>query len=106
MGLLQGGQQVNEDIIETLRSIQSSDAACGNLRIAMGLKLAIYEIERLTAERDDARKEVCLWQGLDNGKTSEEVAKVRGWDCFEKPKTEQQKAMDRLAQLDEENGLQ
>jgi hypothetical protein len=96
---------VNEDIIETLRSIQFSDAACGNLRIAMGMKLAIYEIERLTAERDDARKEVCLWQGLDNGKTSEEVAKVRGWDCFERPKTEQQKAMDKLAQLDEELGL-
>jgi uncharacterized protein (DUF3084 family) len=41
---------VNEDIIETLRSIQCSDAACGNLRIAMGMKLAIYEIERLRAD--------------------------------------------------------
>ncbi len=97
---------MNENIIETLRSIQCSDAACGNLRIAMGLKLAIYEIERLTAERDDARKEVCLWQGLDTGQKSEDVAKIRGWDCFEKPKTEQQKAMDRLAELDEDLGLQ
>ena len=63
------------------------------------------KILEITAERDEARKEVCLWQGLDTAKTSEEVAKVRGWDCFEKPKTEQQKAMDRLADLDEELGL-
>jgi hypothetical protein len=46
---------MSEDIIETLRRIQCSDAACGNLRIAMGLKLAIYEIERLRVERDEAR---------------------------------------------------
>jgi len=45
---------MNEDIIETLRRIQCSDVACGNLRIAMGLKLAIYEIERVRAERDAA----------------------------------------------------
>ena len=65
-----------------------------------------YEtIQRLTKERDEARREVCLWQGLDTGQKSEDVAKIRGWDCFEKPKTEQQKAMDRLAQLDEELGL-
>jgi hypothetical protein len=45
---------VNEDIIETLRRIQCSDAACGNLRIAMGIKLAIYEIEQLRNQRDEA----------------------------------------------------
>jgi hypothetical protein len=39
----------------------------------------ICQLER---ERDEARKEVCLWQGLDTNKTSEEVAKVRGWDCY------------------------
>jgi hypothetical protein len=63
------------------------------------------KILELTAERDEARKEVCLWQGLDTGQKSEDVAKIRGWDCFEKPKTEQQKAMDRLAKLDEELGF-
>jgi hypothetical protein len=45
---------VTEDIIETLRRIQCSDAACGNLRIAMGIKLAIYEIEQLRNQRDEA----------------------------------------------------
>jgi hypothetical protein len=47
---------VNEDIIETLRRIQCSDVACGNLRIAMGMKLAIYEIEQLRKQRDEARR--------------------------------------------------
>ncbi len=73
---------MSEDIIETLRRIQCSDVACGNLRIAMGLKLAIYEIERLRKERDEARREVCIWQGLDTGNTPCDTATIRGWDCF------------------------
>ena len=50
---------------------------------------AIAEIKRLrqenatlTAERDEARREVCLWQGLDTGNTPRDTATVRGWDCF------------------------
>jgi hypothetical protein len=65
----------------------------------------VEHIREVRKERDEARREVCLWQGLDTGQKSEDVAKIRGWDCFEKPKTEQQKAMDRLAELDEELGL-
>jgi uncharacterized protein (DUF3084 family) len=49
---------VSEDIIETLRRIQCSDAACGNLKIAMGVKLAIYEIERLRSERNEMQSEL------------------------------------------------
>jgi len=77
---------VSKDIIETLRRIQCSDAACGNLQIAMGVKLAIHEIERLRLERDEARREVCAWQGATSGKSFRDTAAVRGWDCFkEKP---------------------
>jgi len=78
---------VNEDIIETLRRIQCSDVACGNLRIAMGLKLAIYEIERLRAERDDARREICQLKGTVRWNhyfphfDPKGYAKNRGWDC-------------------------
>jgi len=36
----------------------------------------------LTAERDEVRREVCVWQGLDTATKSNEVARVRGWDCF------------------------
>ena len=49
---------MSKDIIETLRRIQCSDAACGNLQIAMGVKLAIYEIKRLRLERDEAKSKV------------------------------------------------
>ncbi len=49
---------MSEDIIETLRRIQCSDAACGNLKIAMGVKLAIYEIERLRSERNEMQSEL------------------------------------------------
>jgi hypothetical protein len=55
----------------------------------MGAKLAIYEIARLTAELrearrelDEARREVCTWQGLESGRRKEDVAVTRGWDCF------------------------
>lgn len=77
---------MSEDIIETLRRIQCSDAACGNLRIAMGLKLAIYEIERLRVERDEARREVCLneAQHLPTMADPHREAMRRGWDCFKK----------------------
>ena len=75
---------MNEDIIETLRRIQCSDVACGNLRVAMGLKLAIYEIERLRVERDEARREVCLneAQHLPTMADPHREAMRRGWDCF------------------------
>jgi hypothetical protein len=77
---------VNEDIIETLRSIQCSDVACGNLRVAMGLKLAIYEIERLRKERDEARRIACLQSCMGDDEprewSPEDFAKQQGWDCF------------------------
>ncbi len=47
---------------------------------------AADKIERLRAERDEARREVCnlLWQKWDGTET--QVAEQRGWDCFkEKP---------------------
>lgn len=58
------------------------------------------EIATLKSERDEARREVCLWQGLDTGNTPRDTAMVRGWDCFENS------PLDRLAKLDEEDGLQ
>jgi hypothetical protein len=44
----------------------------------------IYEerIAELIKERDEARREVCVWQGLDTGNTPRETAAVRGWDCY------------------------
>jgi hypothetical protein len=73
---------VNSEIIEILRRLQCSDAACGDLRIAMGAKLAIYEIEHLRAERDEARREVCRNNHQQGGVMPHHYAKSRGWDCF------------------------
>lgn len=45
------------------------------------LREAAYEIERLRAERDEARREVCNMMhktGFLNG----DYADSRGWDCF------------------------
>jgi hypothetical protein len=42
----------------------------------------VAELDRLTAERDEARREVCVWQGLDTGNTPRDTATVRGWNCF------------------------
>jgi len=39
-------------------------------------------VDTLRAERDEARREVCVWQGLDTGNTPQETAAVRGWDCY------------------------
>ena len=63
----------------------------------------ILYIERLRAERDEARRECCTWQGLESGKSKQDVATSRGWDCFKRQGS--QEAMNRLAELDEELGL-
>jgi hypothetical protein len=39
-------------------------------------------IERLIAERDDARREVCDWCGLFTGESPQDVARKNNWDCF------------------------
>ena len=39
-------------------------------------------IKRLREERDEARQEVCIWQGLNTGNTARDTAKIRGWDCY------------------------
>jgi CRISPR/Cas system-associated exonuclease Cas4 (RecB family) len=37
---------------------------------------------RLIEERDEVRKEVCYWYGLENHTSSKDHASKRGWDCF------------------------
>jgi hypothetical protein len=39
-------------------------------------------IKTLQAERDEARREVCAWQGATSAKSFRDIAIVRGWDCF------------------------
>jgi hypothetical protein len=84
------------DIVRMLRAWAEGADQQGVQEVVEGLKFAADEIERLrellknsyeftktlTAERDEARREVCVWQGLDTGNTARETASIRGWDCF------------------------
>ncbi len=44
------------------------------------------EIARLTAERDEARREVCEMLERDAGFLAQRQAASRGWDCFKEDK--------------------
>lgn len=61
-------------------------------------------IASLRAERDEARREVCMWQSISPQHDTNgifDIADQRGWDCYKK----QNEALDRIAQFDQENGL-
>ncbi len=63
---------MNDDIVTRLRrdcmSLIADEAA--------------DEIERLRAERDEARREVCEMLERDAGFSAQRQAASRGWDCF------------------------
>jgi len=40
------------------------------------------EIERLRADRDEARREVCAWAKRHFKVDAQHVARERGWDCY------------------------
>ena len=74
----------DSDIVARLRAITwtnmamlGSDALCQE---------AADEIERLRAERDEARREVCrdeAWRKSPSPPcTARQIAERRGWDCF------------------------
>ena len=70
-----------------IREIERLRQEYGEARRAIGdsLQTLIHlrqEQNALRAERDEARREVCVWQGLDTGSTPRDTATVRGWDCF------------------------
>ena len=44
------------------------------------------QVKELRGERDEARREVCAWQGAMSGKSFRDTATVRGWDCFKDSK--------------------
>jgi hypothetical protein len=77
------------DIIPWLRC--EADAAAHNPRFRIMpwrmLAAAADTIERLTAERDEARREVCEWEHHWDKTSSEQYyADKRGWDCFKEDK--------------------
>jgi hypothetical protein len=67
---------VSDDIVARLRK-----QYVGNYN-ALLWDQAADEIERLRAERDEARREVCEMLERDAGFTATRQAENRGWDCF------------------------
>ena len=58
------------------------------------------QVRQLIAERDLLRREVCRHRAAAiQGKKPEDIAAALQWDCF------RESPLDRLAQMDEENGL-
>ena len=90
----------------TLAMIQAYlDGGSGSTMEQIILKAAYGDIVRLTAERDEARREVCRNEAnhLPTMADPHREAARRGWDCFKKE--ERNAALDRIAQFDQENGL-
>jgi len=77
------------------------DGGSGSTMEQIIMKQAYGDIVRLTAERDEARREACGCDEYIGGAMLE--ADRRGWDCFKKE--ERNAALDRIAQFDQENGL-
>jgi hypothetical protein len=69
---------IDTDIVNQLRT--NSECLAPSIMLA-----AADEIERLRAERDEARREVCQFRSTSyphDMKEVYEIADSRGWDCF------------------------
>jgi hypothetical protein len=75
---------MTDDIVARLRVLLSKCCIAPAMGVwSRDLRDAADEIERLRAERDEARREVCEWVALQTKRTSREVEQGRGWDCFD-----------------------
>jgi hypothetical protein len=77
---LRSGSFVEASVARTLERDLNAEKV---ERVALAVELA-----RRTAERDEARREVCQWVccGFDGAKNA---AKMRGWDCFDAKEAKQ-----------------
>jgi|694.fasta_scaffold06844_22 hypothetical protein len=86
------------DIVDRLRinwtsltykqNAERNEAADEIERLRGVLHLSCIDIFNTTAERDEARREACLFKSRrKNGVMSPmEIARLRGWDCFKEKK--------------------
>lgn len=80
---------MDNDIAARLRDLKNAMNECGFTGISAVTNAAADEIERLRAERDEARREICILRSSSTNATEkisaemEEYARSRGWECFE-----------------------
>jgi hypothetical protein len=90
---------VSEDIVARLLAWSDGAREQGVQDVADGLSSAAEEIERLRAERDEARRWVCditsnpaLITGLACADSPRAVAQEQGWNCYDDaPDTDSQR---------------
>jgi hypothetical protein len=73
----------SEDIMQLRQQVADLRAERDEARLAY--RGACYDRDQIKVERDEARREVCAWQGATSGKSFKDTAAVRGWDCFKEP---------------------
>ena len=86
---MNNNQRLNQLLLQT-RGLSSTDLAGTALieqlrKEAFALSAwACREIDRITAERDEARKLLCdeIWMSRGGRMSVDAIAKERGWDCF------------------------
>jgi len=72
-----------EDIVTRLRVLLSKCCTAPAMAVwSRDLRDAADEIERLRAERDEARQRLCKVVGDNRDMWGEDVAKEYGWDIF------------------------
>jgi hypothetical protein len=75
------GAEPNTLLVEAAAEIERLRAKA--YKDVQAMIAAGFQIRRLRDERNEARREVCVWQGLDTGSTPRDTATVRGWNCYE-----------------------
>ena len=74
---------MESDIVDRLRYKLPLYATYSGM--TLDLKQAIEEIERLRAERDEARRKICKIESesiCDPPRSPQKYASLMGWDCF------------------------
>lgn len=70
-----------DDTVNRLRIWADGMEKQTNVVVSVLMTEAADEIERLRKERDEARMDICELIAY-NGRTPEDMARERGWDCF------------------------
>jgi len=86
-GLLVKAQAERDEAKSKIERIMSGLEGCCMTCEPVGVRNQQMErdIKTLQDQRDEARREVCAWQGATSGKSFRDTAVLRGWDCFKEP---------------------
>jgi hypothetical protein len=84
-GLLVKAQAERDQAQSKVERIMSGLEGCCMTCEPVGVRnqQMVQDIKTMQDQRDEARREVCAWQGATSAKSFRDIAIVRGWDCFQ-----------------------